>query len=191
MSPAPRSTPTAHHLDRNGAYLRVAKPEWADPFDTSFSRRSGGRWNPPGVFGVLYLNRDQAAASANARRHFAEQGGFSLLDLKPEKRPIAIPCLLKRTKLVDVLTDAGITALGLPVEYPWQVPHSRCRPIGRRLHQAEESGVAVRSAAECPGAGEFVGEEAAIFDHAVAAGRVTRKPRGRPLPFEQWYRRIP
>jgi len=53
------------HLERGGTYLRVVDPAWADPLDASFSRRAGGRWNPPG-FAALYLCRDLETARANA-----------------------------------------------------------------------------------------------------------------------------
>ncbi|MGH2997143.1 MAG: hypothetical protein ACRDM9_12585, partial [Gaiellaceae bacterium] len=45
-------------IRRGGPYNRLAEPSWSDPLDTSYSRRRGGRWNPPGSFGALYLNRD-------------------------------------------------------------------------------------------------------------------------------------
>jgi RES domain-containing protein len=159
----------------------VAKPEWADPFDTTFSARSGGRWNPPGSFGVLYLNADERVASANARQWFAHNGGFSVLDLQPARRPVAVACTF-RQELVDVVSPEGVAAIGLPSRYPWKVPRSDCQPIGERLHAAGERGIACRSAAECAGPRQSVGEEAALFDRGaplVSPGAV--------LPFHAWY----
>ena len=47
---------------RGGACNRLAEPHWADPLDTSFTREHGGRWNAPGAFGMLYLNRTERLA---------------------------------------------------------------------------------------------------------------------------------
>ncbi len=41
-----------------GTYLRVADPGWADPLDSSFAQRLGGRWNAPDAHATLYLNAD-------------------------------------------------------------------------------------------------------------------------------------
>jgi hypothetical protein len=38
-----------------GTYLRVADPGWADPLDSSFAQRLGGRWNAPDAHATLYL----------------------------------------------------------------------------------------------------------------------------------------
>jgi hypothetical protein len=130
---------------------------------------------------VLHLNRDHRTASANARRWLAEQGALDVLDLRPEARPVAVPVTFERTSLVDAVTDAGLEALSLPAAYPHRIPHSRCQPIGATLHAAGERGIACRSAAECPGPGRYVGEEAALFEGRVA---VTR---GEAVPFPEWY----
>lgn len=179
------SSPTrpgrARRVRRGGEYLRVANPAWADPLDTTFSRRTGGRWNPPGSFGALYLNRDLRTAMANARRFLAEQGGLSLLDLKPERRPVAVRCAVSPRLLGNAVTGQGLTALGLPPEYPWQVGWDRCQPIGAQLREAGEVGLAVRSAAECTGPGQWVGEEAVLFEpvRGVRRGGVLRLDTGR------------
>ena len=171
----------ARRVRRGGEYLRVAHPAWSDPFDTSFSRRVGGRWNPPGSFGALYLNRDIRTASANARRFLSEQGGFSLFDLKPERRPVAVRCTVSARLLANGVTGKGLLALGLPPAYPWQVGWDRCQPIGARLREAGETGIAARSAAEPAGSGRWVGEEAVLFEPARGVRR------GRVLPFNEWY----
>jgi RES domain-containing protein len=47
---------------------------WTDAADTSYSKKSGGRWNPSGAFVVLYLNATRATAKANAVRYLAGHG---------------------------------------------------------------------------------------------------------------------
>ena len=51
---------------RGGEYNRLADPAWQDPLDTSFAKSMGGRWNAPGSFEVLYLNRDVRVARLQA-----------------------------------------------------------------------------------------------------------------------------
>lgn len=178
---SPKQPMKARRVRRGGEYLRVANPTWSDPFDSAFSQRAGGRWNPPGSFGALYLNRDIRTASANARRFVAEQGGFSLFDLKPERRPVAVCCTVSPRLLANVVTETGLGAVGLPAEYPWQVGWDRCQPIGVGLRAAGEVGIAARSAAECARPGQWVGEEVVLFEP------VREVRRGRVLGFDQWY----
>jgi RES domain-containing protein len=183
--PPPASVPTPStplYVTRSGRYLRVASPDWANPFDVTFTVRSGGRWNAPDSYGVLYLNATRAVASANARRWLATKGAITMTDLRPNRRPLAIPCQLPPVKLVDVVGTSGPQAVGLPPDYPWLVPHAICQPIGAQLRAAGEMGIACRSAAECSGPGQSVGEEAALFDISAVPS-----PAEPALAFDQWY----
>ena len=56
---------------RGGDYYRVADPAWTDPLTGQFAKERGRRWNPPGSFPVVYLNRDEAVARANVARLYA------------------------------------------------------------------------------------------------------------------------
>ena len=95
-----------------GTYSRVADPDWDDPLDTDFSFASGGRWNAPGTFPVLYLNETLGAARANVSMRLAEQRrlGITLDMLDPWGLPV----------LVDVLVSPGTAVSGL------QQSDSRC-----------------------------------------------------------------
>ena len=171
------------HVERGGTYVRVVDPAWADPLDASFSRRSGGRWNPPGAFAALYLCRDVETARANARR-LIEGQPFTFDDLRPERLPALVETSLPDARYVDAVSARGLASLGLPASYPLDargrvVSHARCRPIGAAAWDAGEPGVACRSAA--PGAPPG-GEELALFDRGL------RLRRGRRRRFERWYR---
>ena len=171
------------HIARGGTYVRVADPDWADPLDASFSRRSGGRWNPPGEFAVLYLCRDVETARANARRLIAGQP-FTFDDLLPERLPVLVEATVPEARHVDAVTARGLAALELPATYPRDgrgrtVGHARCRRIGSAAWAAGEPGIACRSAAEGAPDG---GEELALFDRGV------RLRRGRRRRFDRWYR---
>jgi len=168
------------HLERGGTYYRVCDPSWRDPADTSFSRRYGGRWNPPGAFGALYLNADIAVAAANARRSLASVFGdaVAFADIRPERRPDLQLFTVTASPFVDAVTPKGIAALGLPGAYPAGCGHDACRTIARELHAAGESGIAARSGALAGG------EELAIFDTHAALARRQRHGRRK---FAAWY----
>ena len=163
--------------------MRVVDPAWSDPLDASFSRRSGGRWNPAGAFGALYLCRDVETARANARR-LLEGQPFTFDDLIPERLPALVETDVPVAQYVDAVSARGLESLDLPATYPRDgrgrvVGHKRCQAIGSAAWDAGEQGVACRSAA--PGAPPD-GEELALFD------RGARLRRGRRQRFDRWYR---
>ena len=162
-------------------YWRVCNPSWADPLDTSFSRRKGGRWNSPLSFGVLYLNATTTVAAANARRYAADHG-YALADLLPGEEPQVLECTLPEQALVDIVTPAGIAAAGLPAAFPYGVDRAQCQPIGARCFGDNEAGIAGLSAAESGGPRHSIGEEAALFDR----GAPLATP-GRRWAFAHWY----
>lgn len=170
------------HVDRGGRYVRVADPGWADPLDAGFSARSGGRWNAPGSFGVLYLNATRGVARANVSRLYDGQP-YGPEDLDPATAPVLVEVDIDEDAYVDAISDKGLAALGLPQSYPHDgtrgiVPHTVCQPLGAAVFADGEPGIAVRSAA--PGA---VGEELAWFAHPERLG-----PRpARTLPFDEWF----
>lgn len=174
----------SEHLERGGRYFRVCHPTWVDCGDTSYSRKKGGRWNPPNSFGVLYLNASVAVAAAQARENFAGEA-FRLEDLRPGSRPDLQAFDVSRRDYVDAVTDPGLEALGLPPSYPWKIDHSTCQPVGESCYRQGEDGIACRSAAECSGPGVCVGEELALFDRD-AEGTPPAAP-GPRQPFSDWY----
>lgn len=168
-------------VHREGVYYRVCDPQWSDCADTSFNRRQGGRWNPPGRFGALYLNASLEVAAANARANFA--GEMHLLhDLKPEFRPDLQEFGVPAADYVDAVTAEGVAQLGLPARYPARIGWRRCQAIGLAAYEAGELGVACRSAAEAE-AGSWAGEELALFER----GGTTGVRPGRRRRFARWY----
>ena len=169
-------------VSRGGRYLRVADPDWSDPLDGSYAAVRGGRWNQPGSFPVVYLNREVATARANVRRRFASQP-FGIDDVQPKRRPVLVHAEVPRMRYVDVITDRGCVAVGLSASYPQQttgesVLHEECQTIGHAAWDQDELGIACRSAA--PGAWP-PGEELAWFQRSE---RLTQKE---VLPFDRWY----
>lgn len=165
-------------VERGGEYLRVADPEWEHPLDPSFAQASGGRWNPPGSFPVLYLNADVATARADVDRKFADFP-YGPTDLLPTRRPILVGTVVPHDNYVDVVTDDGCVRSRLPTSYPRDergrtVPHERCRPVGVEARQRGFPGIACRSAARP------AGEELAWF--TSDAGDPTSQQ-----AFDDWY----
>ncbi len=116
-------------------WLRITRPHYTDPFDPSFAQRRGGRWNPPGSWPTLYLNEDLATVHAQVRHLFTGRGVEP--DDLDDDAPIRLAaCTLPgRQRVADVITDAGVDAVGLPSSYPSdadgaQVPHSITQQIG-------------------------------------------------------------
>lgn len=169
------------HVRRGGEYLRVADPAWHDPLSSEYSRARGDRWNPQGSFGIVYLNASLGVARAQVR-HRLEARGIRPEDLAPEQGPVLVHTTVPRDDYVDAVTDAGLTALGLPVTYPRDsrgrdIPHSDCQPVGHRAWKNRERGIACRSAARtAPPAGE----ELAYFAPAPL-------PSGPVECFGDWY----
>jgi hypothetical protein len=168
---------------RGGAYFRIADLGWADPLSAVYSLTRGGRWNRPGSFRVLYLNRDLQTSRANLARKFTGRPyGPEMLD--PAQGPVLIETTVTDTGFVDAVTDEGCVDLGLPVTYPLddegkEVGGDRCQPIGSRAWDAGKSGIACRSAATH----DRAGEELALF---VRAGEPAL-PVDRRLAFDAWF----
>lgn len=165
-------------ISRGGEYFRIADPDWPEPLDASYALARGGRWNPPGSFPVLYLNAEMGTARANVDRRF-EGLPYSVLDLLPDRRPMVVSADVPAQDFVDIVTDRGCEAAGLPKSYPRhangrEVSHGRCRPIGAEAHEQGLSGIASRSAARSNG------EELAWFTDLPV-------PPVRRWAFDDWY----
>lgn len=166
-------------IARGGPCFRVADPAWEDPLDGSYAAARGGRWNPPGSFGVVYLNRTVGTARRNVDRLLAGQP-YGPEDLAPDEAYILVEADVPQAEHLDVVTDDGCAGCGLPPTYPRDaggatVAHDACRPIGVAARDAGLAGVACRSAA--PGA-VAADEELASFGPVTATRR---------WAFADWY----
>lgn len=169
------------HVRRGGPYLRVADPDLRNPLSPEYARKRGGRWNPPGSFGVVYLNASLDVARAQVR-HKLEPRGIRPEDLEPDRGPVLVHTDVPDDKYVDAVNDAGLAALGLPVSCPRDdrgepIPHAACQPIGQRAWDAGERGIACRSAAKTT---PPAGEELAFFARQSLARQKTER-------FAEWY----
>jgi len=155
-------------VTRGGVYVRVADPDWKDPLSGEFAKARGGRWNRAGSFPVVYLNGDVRVARANLLQRFAGQP-YGPEDLEPSSAPVLVSTDVPEGRYVDVVSDAGCEAAGLPPTYPRDargetVPREVCRPIGQAARRDGLPGIACRSAAAAAPPG---GEELAFFARGV------------------------
>jgi len=162
----------------------VADPAWRSPLDGTFAAERGGRWNPPDSFPTVYLCSSLEVARANVLRRFAGLP-YSVLDLLPDRRPDLVETAVREHRAVDVVTDAGCRAAGLPETYPREangaeVGWDRCRPVGQAAWDQGEPSIACRSAAARPGDG---GEELAWF----VRSRADRLRSGGRRAFDDWF----
>ena len=172
------------HVVRGGTYLRVADPSWRSPLDGRFAGERGARWNPPDSFPVVYLCSTVEIARANVLRRF-DGLPYSALDLLPDRRPTLIETDVGSHRAVDVITDAGCRAAGLPTTYPraadgTEIGWDRCRATGRIAWDQGERSIACRSAAARP---TDLGEELAWFVRDTADRLRVRRRRA----FDDWF----
>ena len=156
-------------VTRGGVYVRVADPDWEDPLNGEYAKARGGRWNAPRAFPVVYLNGDVRVARANVLQRF-EGLPYGPEDLEPSAGPVLVSTAVPEDEFVDVVSDAGCIAVGLPPTYPVgeedaPVPHKACRPVGQGAWDGGVPGIACRSAAPAAPQG---GEELAWFDRGEA-----------------------
>jgi hypothetical protein len=168
---------------RGGAYNRLAEPDWVDPLDTSYSKDRGGRWNPPGSFGVLHLNPDERMARVQVAHRLAGRP-YGIEDLDPAEQHDLVTVELPRAVRLDCVTDKGLTAVGLPTSYPLDsggspVGYDLCRAVGQQAYEAGRTGIACRSAAR---GAESDDEELAVFDTHTDSVKFTGR-----RPFSDWF----
>jgi hypothetical protein len=171
-------------IRRGGTYHRLAEPAWDDPLDTSYSRERGGRWNPPGRFGAVYLNRDLRMARLQVQHKLRGQP-YGVEDLDEDEQHDLVSVEVVKHHWLDCVTDLGLGAVRLPTTYPRYangrpVRHQTCQPIGQAAYDDGRPGIACRSAARGATSSD---EELAVFERDVnAAVRMTGR-----RPFAEWF----
>jgi hypothetical protein len=171
-------------IRHGGTFNRLAELVWDDPLDTSHSREHGGRWNPPGRFGALYLNRDLRMARLQVQHKLRGQP-YGVEDLDEDEQHDLVVVEVGERDWLDCVTAPGLDAVGLPATYPRHangrpVRHETCQPVGRAAFEDGRPGIACRSAADGATPAD---EELAVFDRDVnAAVRISGRQ-----PFAMWF----
>ncbi len=175
---------TLLRVRRGGSYLRALGPRssWSGrPDDTSYSKSSGGRWNPKGEFGALYLSRGADVALANGIEIVNSMlaGVASVADLIADPRTMfeVQEFAVRTSAFVDAVTAKGCAALSLPAAPKKGVGYTKTRAIGKAAYAADENGIA------CVSAVKNHDEELAIFDSHSPTLATTR---GARVTFAAW-----
>jgi hypothetical protein len=162
----------------------VADPDWADPLDSTWAERLGGRWNPPGSFRTLYLNVDPTTARSQLTK-LLRGSPVRVEDLDDGAYVLVAATLPRNQTCAEALSDAGLMALGLPASYPLDrrghtIPRGTCQPVGQEARSRALRGVACRSAATADGHGrELAWFPATTRSHAHLVWE-------RPLELGDW-----
>jgi RES domain len=175
--------PYGRTVRRGGSYNRL-EPSWANSLDTSFSRERGGRWNPPGSFGALYLNRDLRMARLQVL-HKLSGHPYGVEDLDEAEQHDLVDVEVAQREWLDCVTVAGLESVGLPDTYPRHrngrpVRHATCQPVGQAAFDDQRPGIACRSAAADALSTD---EELGVFDREVDT---SVQMTGRH-PFGEWF----
>jgi hypothetical protein len=98
---------------------------------------------------VVYLSRDLVVARANVARKYAGRP-YGPQFFNPDSAPVLIETSVVDEDYVDILTDDGCRAVGLPASYPRDtngtpVAHDRCQPIGALAWAAGNAGARPRA----------------------------------------------
>lgn len=158
----------------------MAKPEWAQPLDSSYAQNFGGRWNPPKSFPTLYLSADVLTARLQIER-MCSGTPVTPDDLADDAYVLVAATLPAAQVGADAVSQEGLIALELPQSYPVDeqgvlVPQARCRTIGVDLQQQGLRGVWCKSACTDDGRGKefawFSGMQSAIaaWTHSLPFG---------------------
>lgn len=179
--PRASSSPRVVRLPDGRVWLRVAKTDWSDPFDTSYAREYGGRWNPPDSFDALYLNGDVRTARLQLVR-MLDGYPATIEDLADDAFTLVAARLPRDQRCADAVSSEGLERLGLPPTYPLDddgdvVAHSVCQLAGRAVHAAGLRGVWCRSA----GSPDGEGRELAWFPATARSRAKPVWPAPRPL----------
>ncbi len=99
---------------------------------------------------MLYLNKTVLLARLFVAHKLAGLP-YRPEDLDPDSAPVLVDVEMAPERYVDIITDQGCRAAGLPATYPLEsggavIPHERCWPVGEEAHRTGEPGIACRSA---------------------------------------------
>lgn len=170
------------HLRRGGHYYRVASPDWDDPLDGVAAMPKGARWHAPGAFPVVYLNATRELARLFVL-HRLRGFPYGPEDLDPDAAPVLVTADIAEDDFVDVVSEGGCVAAGLPATYPFHpdgrpVTAEECRPVGQAAWDGGEPGIACRSAST---GARLSDEELAWFQRETRLTAVTIER------FPDWY----
>lgn len=156
--------------------MRVVRAGWTDPLDASYSRAGiDRRWNT-GDFPALYCCCSEAVARAVARDIFWAAGVAQLSELQSAYRPQLVE-IAWSGEVVDVASEEGVAAAGLPSSYPAGVERRATRQRAVDWHTDGAHGVVCRSASlHRMGLATWTGDHRPWGELAIWVGNARNEP---------------
>lgn len=157
--------------------VRVVRAGWEEPLDATFSRSAPqSRWNTE-AFSALYCCCSEAVARAVARDRWRLAGVEQAAELQPAYRPQLVQ-LSWSGEVVDVSSQEGLAANGLPASYPGGVDKRTTRERAAGWFDAGvAAGVVCRSASLYRlGLTRWEGAHERWSEIAIWVDRAGRKP---------------
>lgn len=140
----------------------------------SGSLRSGGRFNPSGEFGAIYVSLEKETAIAELQRR-AAQTGIGVNELLPRILLVVEADLQRVLDLTDEDTRRG---WGLPSEGITSDDYQPCQEVGQAARRAGYEAVLFPSAARAGG------RNLAIFTDRLRPGSALEVKEQKPLVLE-------
>lgn len=145
-----------------GTFMRHVSPK----VEQLASSSAGGRWGPPGAFGVLYLGRPEDSVVVEAYRHLIDDdldGQMTAAAVGPRR---LITCEVNVDRVLD-LRDAdadAVAKVGLDHDALRSAvgTYGPCHRVARAAHQLELHGIIAPAATG-------LGETLALFETHVPA----------------------
>lgn len=138
------------------------------------SMRSGGRFNPPGEFGAIYVSLEKDTAIAELKRR-AAQTGIGVDKLLPRILHLIEASLQRVLDLTDEETRRN---WGLPIEEITSDDPQPCQEVGRAARKAGYEAVLFPSAAR------EGGRNVAVFTDRLRPGSALEVTEREPLTLE-------
>lgn len=151
------------HVEVVGEFERHA----ALPVDGLTSSQSGGRWGPPGAFGVLYLGRPRRSVIVEAYRHLVDDVEGMRPELVRPRRLFVVTVAVR--SVLDLRPAESLAQLGLTTDDLVSPvgDYQPCWEVASAAHQLGLHGVLAPAATE-------LGETLALYDEHLAPDELPR-----------------
>ncbi|WP_110853793.1 RES domain-containing protein [Georgenia satyanarayanai] len=117
-----------------------------DPLSGAGARIFGGRWNPPGVFGAIYLAHPVAACMAELARMASSQD-LTVSDFLRARGGRTLHTIdVRELSVLDLRTEAAQAQVGLELTDITDEDRTACQAVGHAAHFLGLGGVLTPSA---------------------------------------------
>lgn len=158
-----------------GTFERHVSQKWSErAFEGS---ASGGRWNAPGSFPVIYLGRPRAAVVVEAYRHLVDD----VHGMTPERvrGRLCFAAMVNASQILDLRTDEALLTVGITREDTSSAvgDYDECQAVGHAAHQLGYHGILAPAASG-------LGDTLALFPRHLPAEE-TPVPQQAPQRWEK------